>query len=162
MAHLAGAWAAMASGNPHQAAGLAADAVALIPNGSYGSLLARAWVTAGRAQQTLGRKDALDMLRDAVRRFDVAGAVWRRDQVLDLLRNAGIGGRKVARIALGPAALTLREREIAQLAAQRMTAYEIAARLLISKRTVEGHLANVYAKLGVRSKLDLADRLEGM
>jgi DNA-binding CsgD family transcriptional regulator len=102
----------------------------------------------------------LDVLRDAVGRFDGQGAVWRRDQTLDLLRNAGIGGRKLAKTALGAAALTLREREIAQLAAQRLTAYEIAAQLFISKRTVEGHLANVYTKLGVKSKLELAARLE--
>jgi DNA-binding CsgD family transcriptional regulator len=160
MARLAGAWAAMATGAPERAASLAAEATALIPKGSYTGLLARSLVAAGRAQQSLGRTGALDVLRDAVGRFDGQGAVWRRDQTLDLLRNAGIGGRKLAKTALGAAALTLREREIAQLAAQRLTAYEIAAQLFISKRTVEGHLANVYTKLGVKSKLELAARLE--
>jgi DNA-binding CsgD family transcriptional regulator len=48
---------------------------------------------------------------------------------------------------------------VARLAAQRLTSAEIAGRLFISHRTVEGHLANVYVKLGVNNKPDLARRL---
>ena len=58
----------------------------------------------------------------------------------------------------GPASLSKRERQVACLAGQGMTAGEIAAELFISERTVEGHLANVYAKLGVGSKLELVRR----
>jgi pimeloyl-ACP methyl ester carboxylesterase/DNA-binding CsgD family transcriptional regulator len=59
---------------------------------------------------------------------------------------------------VGPAALSRREREVAQLAARGETAAEIAARLVLSERTIESHLASVYAKLGVRSKTELARR----
>jgi len=48
---------------------------------------------------------------------------------------------------------------VAQLAAERLTAQEIGDRLFISRRTVETHLARVYAKLGVASKPELARRL---
>ena len=39
-----------------------------------------------------------------------------------------------------------------------MTAKEIAETLFVGKRTVESHLASVYAKLGVDSKLQLVKR----
>jgi DNA-binding CsgD family transcriptional regulator len=44
------------------------------------------------------------------------------------------------------------------LAAEGLTAREIGERLFISERTVTTHLTNVYAKLGVESKLDLVRR----
>src|SRR5690606_38624495 len=57
----------------------------------------------------------------------------------------------------GPA-LTRREREVRDLAAQGLTARDIAATLVISERTVETHLANIYRKLGVRTRVELLAR----
>ena len=57
--------------------------------------------------------------------------------------------------------LTSREREIGTLAAAGVASREIAARLFLSKRTVDNHLQNVYAKLGVRSRAELAAGLHG-
>jgi DNA-binding CsgD family transcriptional regulator/tetratricopeptide (TPR) repeat protein len=51
--------------------------------------------------------------------------------------------------------LTRREREIGRMAMQGMSNKEIAAKLTVSGRTVENHLAHVYAKLGVRGRDDL-------
>jgi DNA-binding CsgD family transcriptional regulator len=64
------------------------------------------------------------------------------------------------RVTIGPGALSRREREVALLASRGETAAEIAGRLVISERTVETHLASVYAKLGVRSKAELIRRAE--
>ncbi len=58
--------------------------------------------------------------------------------------------------------LTPSEARIARLAASGMTNREVAARLLISPKTVEANLVRVYAKLGIRSRAELgaaADRL---
>jgi DNA-binding NarL/FixJ family response regulator len=55
--------------------------------------------------------------------------------------------------------LTVREREVANLAAQRLSAHEIAERLHVSRRTVDSHLAKIYTKLGIRSKIELAQRM---
>ena len=48
--------------------------------------------------------------------------------------------------------LSAREREVLQLVAAGLANDEIAARLFLSVRTVERHLSNVYAKLGVSGK----------
>jgi DNA-binding CsgD family transcriptional regulator len=55
-------------------------------------------------------------------------------------------------------ALSQREREVALLASRGETAAQIATQLVISKRTVETHLASVYVKLGVQSKTELIRR----
>ncbi|HTJ72570.1 MAG TPA: AAA family ATPase [Actinospica sp.] len=57
--------------------------------------------------------------------------------------------------------LTGREREVADLAGAGRSNRQIATRLRLSERTVESHLANVYRKLGVASRLMLAKLLTG-
>jgi DNA-binding NarL/FixJ family response regulator len=58
------------------------------------------------------------------------------------------------------AGLSRRESEVATLAGTGLTDREIAARLVLSVRTVESHLASVYRKLGISSRLDLAGMVE--
>ena len=53
-------------------------------------------------------------------------------------------------------ALTPREREVLLLLAYRQTDREIAARLCISRRTVETHVARILAKLDVPNRRDAA------
>ena len=50
--------------------------------------------------------------------------------------------------------LTRREQEILELLAQRMTAKEIAQKLVVSDQTVKRHRANIYQKLGVHTRRD--------
>jgi DNA-binding NarL/FixJ family response regulator len=52
--------------------------------------------------------------------------------------------------------LTRREREILALLGEGLSNKAIAARLYLSVRTIEGHLANLYGKLGVRSRTEAA------
>lgn len=60
--------------------------------------------------------------------------------------------------AIGPDALSRREREVALLASRGATASDIAEHLFISERTVESHLASIYAKLEVATKVELVRR----
>jgi DNA-binding CsgD family transcriptional regulator len=59
-------------------------------------------------------------------------------------------------------ALTIRERQIAKLAAVGVPSKEIADRLYLSARTVDNHLLRVYAKLGVAGRAELAGALRAL
>jgi DNA-binding CsgD family transcriptional regulator len=54
--------------------------------------------------------------------------------------------------------LTAREREIAGLVATALTNRQIAERLVLSERTVESHVRNILAKLGVANRTEIATR----
>jgi DNA-binding CsgD family transcriptional regulator len=59
-----------------------------------------------------------------------------------------------------PGLLTPTENRVARSAATGRTNQEIADALFLSVRTVESHLSRAYAKLGVRSRTELAAALE--
>jgi DNA-binding CsgD family transcriptional regulator len=70
---------------------------------------------------------------------------------------------ELERLGLRPSAgvLTETESRIARLAASGATNREIASRLFLSVKTVEANLSRGYRKLGIRSRIGLARRLEG-
>ncbi|MFF5112012.1 LuxR C-terminal-related transcriptional regulator [Streptosporangium sp. NPDC000509] len=89
----------------------------------------------------------------AGRRGAAQGAVARVRQLTERCE----GVRTLATIAaIQPLPLTDREREVATLAARGMSNRDIADRLFISIRTVEGHLYRVNARLGTTSRAELA------
>ncbi|QRK93666.1 helix-turn-helix transcriptional regulator [Saccharopolyspora erythraea] len=53
-------------------------------------------------------------------------------------------------------ALTPKQAKIARLVAEGATNREIADRLFISRRTVDHHLRNIFATLGIRSRVQLS------
>jgi DNA-binding NarL/FixJ family response regulator len=76
------------------------------------------------------------------------------------LAEACEGARTPAVIAAArPLPFTPREREIVALVATGMTNRQIAERLVVSVRTVEGHLYNAQAKLGCGDRRELAELL---
>lgn len=152
------AWASTAGGEAGRAAEHAGDAIEILSPLGYRAFLGRAHHVLGRCLGPLERGRAVEALRAAAAAFDACGADWRRDRALEDLRGLGGAGRRAASAALGPASLTRRELDVVRLAAQGHTAGEIAERLVIGRRTVEGYLASAYAKLGVGSKMELVRR----
>jgi DNA-binding CsgD family transcriptional regulator len=66
------------------------------------------------------------------------------------------GGRPRRTSVTGPSALTPSESRVARLAKDGMTNSVIAQTLFVSRKTVEKHLANAYAKLGISGRAGLA------
>jgi DNA-binding NarL/FixJ family response regulator len=54
--------------------------------------------------------------------------------------------------------LTPQEEAVTRLVAQGLSNKEVAAELYVSPKTVQYHLTRIYSKLGVRSRVDLANR----
>jgi DNA-binding CsgD family transcriptional regulator/tetratricopeptide (TPR) repeat protein len=65
-----------------------------------------------------------------------------------------------AAVAEPAAGLTAREREVLRLLAEGLTNREIAARLFISQKTVGAHVAHIFEKLDVHSRLEAAARAQ--
>ncbi len=158
LAGLAVAWAALASGDGSAATSQAQAAVDVLAGLGYHAFSGRALDVLGRALSSDSPRRAVEALRAAAETFEACSAVWRRDRVVRRLRKLGAAARTAVAVLSGPSSLTRREREVARLAVAGSTARQIGERLFIGERTVEGHLARIYAKLGVGSKLQLVAR----
>ena len=117
---------------------------------------ARVLLTLGRAERRLKRwAAARRSLELAAAAFDEIGSTgWSARARSEIGR---IGARRPGRAG----ELTPTERRVAELAATGRSNKEIARSLFVTINTVEGHLSHAYAKLGVRSRAQLAHRLGG-
>jgi ATP/maltotriose-dependent transcriptional regulator MalT len=165
MASLAAAALALDAGQPTTAAELALEAAAALESVAAFWDAARARELAGRAFARAGDYDlaALELERAATA-FDSFGSLRHRNRAERELRKLGRHihrrTRPGTRDVRGVAALTARELEIARLVVDRKTNPEIAAELFLSQKTVETHLRNIFNKMGVGSRVDLARVVE--
>jgi len=149
---------AIASSAPADAVADLGRAVNGFDRAGWTLFAARSRVLLARALAPADRDRALEVLTEAATRFETSGAVHRYTATLDALDGLGGRGRRARAAVNGPGVLTKREHEVAALAVTGLQAREIGARLFIGERTVETHLGNIYAKLGVTNRLDLARR----
>ncbi|MFB7366973.1 helix-turn-helix transcriptional regulator [Streptomyces hydrogenans] len=99
--------------------------------------------------------EARGPLRDALVTFERASAEgWARQARAELRATGAAGGRPADPSAL--AGLTPQQQRIARLVAGGATNQEVAGRLSLSPRTVDHHLRGVYARLQVRSRVELS------
>ncbi|MDH6463814.1 DNA-binding CsgD family transcriptional regulator [Micromonospora sp. A200] len=102
-------------------------------------------------------RDAREHLHDAREAFTLIGATTWAEQAAAELRAAGesVGAPDPSAARL----LTGQQLRIAQLVAEGATNREIAARMFLSTRTVDHHLRNIFHRLGIRSRTELARAL---
>jgi DNA-binding CsgD family transcriptional regulator len=151
--------ASLSLGQRTAAAQQARKALELLSARGYRLLEARALTLLGLSLRALDRDETIDRFRLAAELFDSCGSRWRREAVLAELNDLGKPGQRAAAACLGPDTLTDREHEVAALAVQGLTAKAIGQQLHIGERTVETHLAHVYAKLNVQTRRDLVHAL---
>ncbi len=154
----------LATGNAAAAAATALRAADAARAGGSTVEAARCDALAGRALAASGdRADAIAALRRAEAVFDAGGIDRDRGQARLELRRLGARTEPRGPTATGVAgidALSRREREVAELVTARKTNREIAGELFLSEKTIETHLRNVFAKLGVSSRVHVARMVE--
>ena len=117
--------------------------------------LARTLLAKGQVERRAKQKSAArQTLQQALGIFEELGApLWAAKARAELAR---IGGRAPAGDGLTPT-----ERRIAELVAEGKTNKEVAVILVVAERTVESALTQIYRKLDVRSRTELARKLAG-
>jgi DNA-binding CsgD family transcriptional regulator len=141
-----------------EAVGMLEEACELL--GSTPARLAHAKALAGLGgalRRTRRRREARAVLEKALGIAPAHGAVPLESRLVAEL--AAVGDRPARRDGPERDTLTPAERRVAVQAAAGLRNHEIAAALSLSERTVESHLGRVFAKLGIRSRVQLVGAL---
>jgi DNA-binding CsgD family transcriptional regulator len=138
---------------------LLTEAVATLESSEARVEHARALIDLGVVLRRGGReaeaRERLTAGMDLAHRYS---AVALAEQARDELIASGARPRRLART--GVEALTSSERRVALMACEGMTNKEIAQALFVTLRTVEMHLSNVYAKLEIKGRRELAAAID--
>jgi DNA-binding CsgD family transcriptional regulator len=151
---------ALDAGDAAEAARLALDAAERAESVDAPLPAARCRTLAGTALAAAGnREDGVRELTRAESELSALGAARHRDEAARELRRLGerVAARQRRGGGEGLDALSGREREIAELVAEGRTNREIGAELFLSEKTVEGHLTRIFGKLGVTSRVEVAE-----
>jgi ATP/maltotriose-dependent transcriptional regulator MalT len=100
------------------------------------------------------RREAREHLRAALDGFEALGAELWAERARVELRASGQTARR--RVADTRDQLTEQELQIAHFVAQGLSNREVAAQLFLSPRTIAAHLRNIFRKLGISSRTELA------
>jgi DNA-binding CsgD family transcriptional regulator len=107
-----------------------------------------------RLRRAKARAEAREPLQAALATFERLGAAaWAERAAAELRATGQASGR---RAEAASARLTAHELQVALLVSQGMTNREVAAALFLSPKTIEYHLSQIYRKLDVRGRSQLA------
>ena len=156
----------MTVADPRAAYGLAAAAHHALSSGGLVLDAARATLAGAAALAACGDQDrACAEARAAQSVFRSCGAVTFARAAAGLRRRIAASGPRNGRGRVGPAqrgaiaALTRRERQVASLVSQGLTNRRMSQLLHVTDKTIEMHLSNIFAKLGVSSRTQAAAAL---
>ena len=138
---------------------LLAQSVRVLARSPAGLEHARSLVEQGAAlRRDKRRSDAREPLREGLAMAERCGAERLAERAREELQATGARPRAAA--LDGVAALTPAELRVCRMAVEGMTNPEIAHALFVSRGTVESQLHSAYVKLDVRSRRELAPRLD--
>jgi DNA-binding CsgD family transcriptional regulator len=112
-------------------------------------------ICAGRGET----QEAIHALGDALDAYEDMGAEYDAARVRSRLRDMGVHRshwRRVERPVCGWQSLTETELRVAAIVAEGLTNAQVAERLFVSRHTVDFHLRQIFRKLAVRSRTELA------
>jgi DNA-binding CsgD family transcriptional regulator len=144
-------WVQAAAGSHDDARRRFEDAVAGFERSGARFEAARTRLDLARSLFALGRSGpAQEQARASWSALRALGAA--RDAMRAAAELSRLTGAPVGAADHNPAGLTTREMEIVRLAARGLSNQEVASELVLSVRTVERHLSNIYDKLGTRGR----------
>ena len=153
---------AQTMGNTDLAAEHYEDALVFCRNGGYRPELA--WTCHDYAESLMQRNGpggvakASSLLEESQTISAALGMRPLLERVTSLIEQAG---SRPAKRPSYPDGLTAREVEVLGLVASGWSNREIAAELVLSARTVERHITNIYGKIGARGRADAANYAQG-
>ncbi len=119
-----------------------------------------AYSAAAAMASRMGAASEGRLVASALRRLGVR--TWRRGRGTTVIEGTHAGSASTSTHPQGALdALSTRELEIARWVGSGATNAEVADALMISPRTVDRHVTNIFAKLGLRNRAELASQVRG-
>ncbi len=106
----------------------------------------------------VGKTSGVGLITEAIETIAAGGRVFTPEQERGAVDALGRMARRVREASGIATHLTSREAEILRLISKGLTMRQIAVRLSVSPRTVESHIARLYRKLGVRTRVQAVGR----
>ena len=123
----------------------------------------RAASRGARSQPPASAREAIAVLREAEQELEACGSVRVRDEMRRELRRLGARAEPRGPATAGDSGVERAHEARARdrgLVTDRMTNREIATELFLSDKTVESHIRNIFHKLGVSSRVEVARAIE--